>query len=79
MFDIEYIFLKIRTKSVGSNVKLNITCPDDGETQVKFELDLEEVEANMLDDHTNELQITDDILFLDILSCEILQSERKLK
>ena len=45
MFDIEYIFLKIRTKSVGSNVKLNITCPDDGETQVKFELDLDEVEV----------------------------------
>ena len=61
MFDIEYIFLKIRTKSVGSNVKLNITCPDDGETQVKFELDLDEVEVNMLDDHTNEAQITDDI------------------
>ena len=56
MFDIEYIFLKIRTKSVGSNVKLNITCPDDGETQVKFELDLDEVEVNMLDDHTNEIQ-----------------------
>jgi len=61
MFDIEYIFLKIRTKSVGSNVKLNITCPDDGETQVKFDLDLDEVEVNMLDDHTNEAQITDDI------------------
>ena len=57
----EYIFLKIRTKSVGSNVKLNITCPDDGETQVKFELDLDEVEVNMLDDHTNMAQITDDI------------------
>ena len=61
MFDIEYIFLKIRTKSVGSNVKLNITCPDDGETQVQFELDLDDVEVNMLDDHTNETQITDDI------------------
>jgi hypothetical protein len=61
MFDIEYIFLKIRTKSVGSNVKLNVTCPDDGETQVQVELDLDDVVVNMLDDHTNEAQITDDI------------------
>ena len=61
MFDIEYIFLKIRTKSVGSNVKLNVTCPDDGETQVQVELDLDDVVVNMLDDHTNETQITDDI------------------
>ena len=61
MFDIEYIFLKIRTKSVGSNVKLNVTCPDDGETRVQVELDLDDVVVNMLDDHTNEAQITDDI------------------
>ena len=61
MFDIEYIFLKIRTKSVGSNVKLNVTCPDDGETQVQVELDLDDVVVNMLDDHTNETQITDNI------------------
>ena len=52
MFDIEYIFLKIRTKSVGSNVKLTVTCPDDGETKVKVDLDLDDVEVNMLDDHT---------------------------
>ena len=59
MFDIEYIFLKIRTKSVGSNVKLNVTCPDDNETKVKVKINLEDIYVNMLDDHTNEIQLLD--------------------
>ena len=61
MFDLEYIFLKIRGKSVGEKVELSLLCPDDGETTVSYELDLEKVEVQMLEDHNNEIYITDDI------------------
>ena len=40
MFDVEYIFLRIRGKSVGEKVKLNLLCPDDEETRVSVEVDL---------------------------------------
>ena len=60
IFDIEYLFLRIRGKSVGDIVDLNITCPDDGKTQVPVQLNLEDISVNMLDDHTNEVQLLDD-------------------
>ena len=65
LFDIEYVFLKIRGKSVGEKIKLNLTCPDDEKTQVETEIDLEDVSVQMIADHTNEIQITDTVkLFL---------------
>ena len=60
IFDIEYLFLRIRGKSVGDIVDLNITCPDDKKTQVPVQLNLEDINVNMLDDHTNEVQLLDD-------------------
>ena len=65
MFDIEYIFLNIRGKSVGEKVQLNLTCPDDEKTTVPVEVNLEDVSVQMVADHTNEIQITDQVkLFL---------------
>ena len=61
MFDMEYAFLKIRSKSVGSKVDVMITCPDDEVTQVKTVVDLDEIEVQMLDNHSNEVNITDDV------------------
>jgi len=61
MFDMEYAFLKIRSKSVGSKVDVIITCPDDEVTQVKTVVDLDEIEVQMLDNHSNEVNITDDV------------------
>ena len=61
MFDIEYLFLKIRGKSVGEKVKLNLICPDDGKTTVPYDLNLEDVECQVQDDHSNEIQINEDI------------------
>ena len=43
MFDVEYLFLRIRGKSVGEKIELNLLCPDDGETRVKTNLNLEDV------------------------------------
>ena len=61
MFDIEYLFLKIRGKSVGETVELNILCPDDGETSVPVKLAIDDISIQMLENHTNEIMIQDDI------------------
>ena len=60
MFDIEFLFLKIRGKSVGDKIELNLICPDDGKTQVKKTIDLEDVGIHMLEDHTNEIAVSDE-------------------
>ena len=61
MFDVEYIFLRVRGKSIGEKVKLNLTCPDDEKTVVEYELNLEEVGVTMDDEHTNEVKINDGV------------------
>ena len=65
MFDIEYIFLQIRGKSVGEKVQLKLICPDDEVTTVNTEIDITNIDVQMTDEHTNEVQITDTVkLFL---------------
>ena len=61
MFDIEYIFLRIRGKSVGEKIQLNLLCPDDEETRVSVEIDLEEVDVQMQKEHTNTIELSNDI------------------
>ena len=51
MFDLEYIFLRLRGKSVGDKIQLNVTCPDDEETKVNVEINLEEVGVQMKEEH----------------------------
>lgn len=61
LFDIEYIFLQLRSKSVGEKVKLILTMPSDGETKVEHELDLSKVQVQMEEEHSNIVEVTDDI------------------
>jgi hypothetical protein len=61
MFDIEYVFLQLRGKSVGEKVKLNLLCPDDEKTRVDVEIDLKDIGVQMKKEHTNIVQLTDDI------------------
>jgi len=61
MFDVEYIFLNIRAKSVGEVSKLKLLCPDDKKTYVDTEINLTEVEVQVGDDHTNKIELTDDM------------------
>ena len=61
MFDAEYIFLKLRAKSVGETAQVQITCPDDDKSKVNVTINLEEVECNMTEDHTNIVEVTDNI------------------
>lgn len=56
-FDLEYIFLQIRSKSVGEVAKLKVLCPDDKETYADVEIDLSKVEVQVDDSHTNDIVI----------------------
>ena len=60
-FDLEYIFLNIRAKSVGEVVEVNVLCPDDEETRIDVKIPLEEIQVTMDEKHSNEISITDDI------------------
>jgi hypothetical protein len=57
LFDIEYIFLQIRSKSVGEISKFKILCPDDRETYADVELDLSKINVQVDDEHTNNILI----------------------
>ena len=61
IFDIEYVFLKIRSKSVGESVDLNLICPDDGVTSVRKKININDIEIQMSKDHTNEIVLANDI------------------
>jgi hypothetical protein len=61
MFDTEYIFLQIRSKSVGEISKVKLLCPDDKKTYADVEIDLNEVKVQVGDDHTNKIKLTDDM------------------
>ena len=60
-FDLEYVFLQVRSKSVGEIAKIRLLCPDDKETYVTKEVDLSKVEVQVDDEHTNEIKISDTI------------------
>ena len=59
MFDVEYIFLNIRAKSIGEVSKLKLLCPDDKKTYADVEVNLEEVQVQVGDNHTNKIELTD--------------------
>ena len=61
MFDAEYIFLQIRSKSVGSKIQVQVTCPDDKKTKVPVNIDLDEINVAMMEEHTNEIELTPEI------------------
>ena len=61
LFDLEYVFLKIRSKSVGEVVNLKLLCEDDGETYADVSINLDEVNVVWNDEHTDHIELTDDI------------------
>jgi hypothetical protein len=61
LFDLEYVFLKIRAKSVGEIVKLRLLCEDDGETYAEVTVNLDDVNVVWNEEHSNQIQLTDDI------------------
>ena len=59
MFDVEYVFLRIRSKSVGEVSKLKLLCPDDKKTYANVEVNLEDVQVQVGDEHTNKIDLGD--------------------
>lgn len=61
IFDIEYVFLQLRSKSVGEKTQVKLTCPDDGETEAEVEINLSEVECVREVGHDSNIKLTDTI------------------
>jgi len=61
-FDIEYLFLNIRGKSVGEELEVNIICPDDEETQVPVTIDLDDIKVEKNEEHTNKVKLDDTLM-----------------
>jgi|TARA_B100000085_G_scaffold85067_3_gene76676 hypothetical protein len=58
-FDIEYLFLNVRAKSVGETVDVNITCPDDGETTVEMSINIDDIKVQKTRGHKNIIKLDD--------------------
>ena len=61
-FDIEYLFLNIRGKSVGETLEVNITCPDDEKTIVPMTIELDDIQIQRTEGHTNKIKIDSNIM-----------------
>jgi len=61
-FDIEYLFLNIRGKSVGEEIQVNLIAPDDGETSVPVTINIDEITVNKSEDHTNKIKLDDNLM-----------------
>ena len=61
-FDIEYLFLNIRGKSVGESLDVNIICPDDEKTSVKVVIDLDDIKVQKTEGHTNKVQLDKNLM-----------------
>jgi len=63
-FDIEFLFLNIRGKSVGEEIELNIICPDDGETEVPVSINIDDIKIQKDEEHDNKIKIGDDLMMV---------------
>ena len=61
-FDIEYLFLNIRGKSVGEELEVNVICPDDEETQVKSHINLDEIQIQKDEKHTKQIKLDENLM-----------------
>ena len=61
-FAIEYLFLNIRGKSVGEDISVNLTCPDDNKTQVTVNINLDDIKVKKSEDHSNKIQLDKNLM-----------------
>ena len=69
-FDIEYLFLNVRSKSVGETVEVNVTCPDDGETSVETSINIDDIKVKKSKDHNLIIKLDE---FIDQLNTKQFQ------
>ena len=58
-FDIEYLFLNVRGKSVGEQIEVMVTCPDDGKTQVPMAINIDDIKVQKSDEHNPNIKLDD--------------------
>ena len=61
-FDIEFLFLNIRGKSVGENIDVKLTCPDDNETEVNVNVNLDDIQVEKPEGHTNQIKLDNNLM-----------------
>ena len=61
-FDIEFLFLNIRGKSVGENIDLKLVCPDDEKTEVSVSINLDDIKVQKLEGHTKQIKLDDNLM-----------------
>jgi len=61
-FDIEYLFLNIRGKSVGEEIEVNIICPDDDETTVPVKINVDDIQVQKNPEHNKQIKVDDSIM-----------------
>ena len=61
LFDIEYLFLQIRARSISEEIEMRVTCADDGETTVDVKFMVDDVKVNFPKGHTNIIKLDDDL------------------
>jgi hypothetical protein len=61
IFDIEYLFLNIRGKSVGESVEVILTCPDDNQTQIPVSINIDEIQVDFPEEHTRDIKLDENL------------------
>ena len=61
-FDIEYLFLNIRGKSVGEEIDVNLICPDDNETEVSVSINLDDIQVQKPEGHSNQIKLDNNLM-----------------
>ena len=61
-FDIEYLFLNIRGKSVGEDIEVSVLCPDDGETYAEVQISIDDIKVTKDKNHSNQIKIDDNLM-----------------
>lgn len=60
-FDLEYLFSRVRAASVGEVITMNVTCQDDGETQVSYDININDIEVTKPEGHENKIMLSDKV------------------
>ena len=76
LFDVEYVFLQLRAKSVGETADVKVKCPDDDKTFADVKIKLDDVDVHMTANHTNVVEVTDNIKV--IMKYPVLNDMRKV-
>ena len=75
LFDIEYIFLNVRGKSIGENISVKLLCEDDGKTYADVDINIDDIKVVFTEGHTNHIELNDEVsIFMEYPQIDIMSS-----